>query len=275
MHIVHILFTLSTGGMESMLMDIISEQSNYERVSLIIINRENNYKILDFLNKDIPVYIVNRPKGSNNPYWVFKLNSILFRLKANIVHIHNGNTIKLLFKNPRTRYVYTEHDTKLGIKNPKKFDQIYAISKSVKNKLYETFRYNASLVYNGIKTESIFSNAQERKSKIFNLVQISRLETQKKGQHILIQAINELVNNRGINNIHVDFIGDGESLNELIQLCEKYNLSKYISFKGAVNRTDIYKNLHNYQLLVQPSISDTSTGTPAAIASATVRPKPS
>jgi len=47
-------------------------------------------------------------------------------------------------------------------------------------------------------------------SRFFKIVQVSRLNHLKKGQHIAIEAL-KVLKDKGFDNIHLDFIGEGES----------------------------------------------------------------
>ena len=75
-----------------------------------------------------------------------------------------------------------------------------------------------------------------------------------KGQHILLNALNVLINKNNIRNIHLDFIGEGLSLHYLMSIVEELNLKDYVSFLGLRNREYIYTHLSDYNLLVQPSL---------------------
>lgn len=68
--------------------------------------------------------------------------------------------------------------------------------------------------------------------------------------------MNIVVNEKNIHNIFVDFIGDGPSYDYLEKLVSKYHIEEYVHFLGGQTRKYIYDKLCNYDLLVQPSISE-------------------
>ncbi len=75
-----------------------------------------------------------------------------------------------------------------------------------------------------------------------------------KGQHILLEALSLLINKYNFENLHIDFIGEGSSLDYLSGLVDKLNLKNYVSFLGLCDREYIYSHLKDYILLVQPSL---------------------
>ncbi|MBK9737018.1 MAG: glycosyltransferase family 4 protein [Saprospiraceae bacterium] len=91
-------------------------------------------------------------------------------------------------------------------------------------------------------------------STTFKIVQVGRLEHEIKGQHILINALNILINKYSVRNIHLDFIGEGSSLKYLMKLTDKLSVTKYVSFLGLCDREYIYTHLRDYNVLVQPSL---------------------
>ena len=133
-----------------------------------------------------------------------------------------------------------------------KSKKIYAISNIVKHDIWNWVHLQSEVVLNGIKPELIDHSPHERNER-FRIVQISRLMHQKKGQHILIQAVHRLVTD-GYTGLEVDFIGDGESKEYLQAMVRELKLENYVHFLGAKDQTYIFAHLHEYDLYVQPSI---------------------
>jgi glycosyltransferase involved in cell wall biosynthesis len=78
-----------------------------------------------------------------------------------------------------------------------------------------------------------------------------------KGQRILIEAFNLLVNQRNYGGLlSLDLIGDGESKDELVALTKQYGLENYIRFLGSQTREMFYPKLRDYDLFVLPSVSE-------------------
>lgn len=84
------------------------------------------------------------------------------------------------------------------------------------------------------------------------IVQVSRLDVEKKGQDILIKAV-ALLKERGIENIEVDFIGEGRSEPRLRQLVQEYCVVNQINFLGLCDRQYIYSHLKEYDLMCHPA----------------------
>jgi glycosyltransferase involved in cell wall biosynthesis len=250
MRIIHIIFSLNTGGAETMLVDIINEQIKNEKVTLIIINNEINIELLDQIDKKVKIILLRRKEKSRNPLPFLWLNLILLIKKPDVIHCHHQSIIQMiLFKK---KSVLTVHGVYLKTNNFKHFKKIFAISNAVKADIENRCNIKPVLVYNGIKVDMIKQKV-DYKFDTFLIVQVSRLEHEKKGQHILIEAMNILVNESGNTNISIDFIGEGESQDYLKELVNKYKLQPHINFLGLHDRAYIYEHLKDYNLLVQPS----------------------
>ena len=256
MHIFHICTSLNIGGLETMMVDIINEQIKTNPVSLIILNKGINEDIFSKISKQIKVYCIKRTPGSKNILHLFKFNYLLIKIKPDVIHCHGVEIIKYVFMKRKARIYITIHGTCLQLGSVsflKKYDKIFAISKAVQKDLQERFNLNSVVVYNGIHIDDVKPKTYYIYNK-FKIVCVSRLEHKKKGQHILIRAIDILVNQKEIKNISVDIIGEGESYEYLIGLVNKFKLYNHIRLLGLKNRDYIYSHLNNYELLVQPSI---------------------
>jgi glycosyltransferase involved in cell wall biosynthesis len=255
MKIFHINVSFTLGGLETMLIDIMNEQCKYAEVHLLITNDKVDYDLLKGMDKSIKCHFLGRQEGSLSPWFFLRLNYILFINKPDIVHCHHFKVGPAIFRTFKFKMFLTVHDMRFTIKYYNLYDTIFAISRSVADDIFERSGYVAQVVYNGIDFGKIKRriNLEETTGK-FRIVQISRLVHLKKGQHLLLGAVKKLITEYNYNNIEVDFIGDGESLQYLQELTEEYNLTKVVRFLGNQDRDYIYDNLHNYSLLVQPSL---------------------
>ena len=260
MKICHIIFSFTIGGAETMLVDIINEQVKTENVSLIIVNNLINEELISRINSQINILRINRIPSSKNPIPVLKINWELLMMDPEIIHCHVANGINLLLPFYKRKAVLTVHTTI----QPHRFRQyknlfrqykkLFAISETVKQDIFQKYNLDSKVIYNGISVLEIKTKKMNRKNLNFHIVQVSRLDHMHKGQHLLIQAIKQLVYDYGKTNIHVDFIGDGDSFLFLNQLVNDYNLKDYITFLGKRDRNYIYEHLCEYDLLVQPSL---------------------
>ena len=254
MKIVHLIPDLMIGGSQTMLINIANVQSEQHEIYVIILNDDINTNLLKRFNSRVKVILIKRPCKSKNPWYFIRLNLILFKLNPDIVHSHYERFIYCLLKF-NYKYVYTIHDTKMNPKIIKKHRNLVAISVSVQKYIKQICECTPYVIRNGIDLKSIQNNSEDKSytpQKIYRIVQVSRLFHQKKGQHILLKAIS-ILQNKGINNISIDFIGDGPSENYLKELSSELHLNN-INFLGAKSVNYIYEHLNEYNLLVQPSI---------------------
>jgi Glycosyltransferase len=254
MNIVHLIYAFTTGGAETMLIDIANEQVKTQNVSIVIINNIYDNELLSRLDSRIRVYKIDRRPGSKNPIPPLKLNVVLYKIKPDVIHSHSIKGIDVLFPYFRNRTGLTIHDTRIEIHNIDKYKTLYAISVSVQKDIEKRYAITPILVYNGIHTDRIKQKNIGESPNVFNLIQISRLEHYKKGQDLLLKALDIIVNKYGTKNIRLDFIGEGSSKSYLQELTRNLNLDANIRFLGLKDRAYIYDNLHQYDLLIQPSI---------------------
>ncbi|WP_338875452.1 glycosyltransferase [Spirosoma sp. SC4-14] len=252
MKIVHLNFGLETGGTESMLVDILNEQSAFATIHLVVINNTYHAGLLNRIDNRVRVHLIDRPLGSRNPVYLLRLNSLLWRIKPDVIHCHNPNTVAH-FRYPCRKYL-TVHDVHVPATHFRQFDLLFAISKIVRGDIKNRSGRSANVVYNGIPVAMIRPKRRSYSGGLFRLVQISRLVHQKKGQHILLHAIHQLTSTYGLTNIQLDFIGDGDSLPVLTEQIKEYKLEPYVRFLGLKDRTYVYQHLAEYDLLVQPSL---------------------
>lgn len=254
MKILHVIFSFTTGGAETMLVDIINEQSKTQRVELIIINNTISEYLINNINNGVVIHYLNRRPGSRNPFPILKFNYKVFKINPEVIHFHNDTAINLLIFKNKAVTCLTIHSENVPIVNLYKYKELFSISNAVQKDILIRSQKKSVVVYNGIKFENIEFNSYSNKFEKFRIVQISRLDHEIKGQHILMKSINILVNEKGITNLQLDLIGEGDSLEYLKILAKQLNIEKYVNFLGLKTRKFIYTDLKNYQLLVQPSL---------------------
>ena len=244
---------MRVGGAQTMLVDIMNEQCKDNDVHLFIINNDYTDYLINEINKNVRVHKLGRPVGSINPYYIIKLNILLFKLSPDVIHIHNSSIIKLVFlKN--TPKILTVHDTGLDVSLLNLYNKIVAISKSVCHDIETRSGIKCCIIENGIVVNNIkYINYKgvTNNSKTYRIVQVSRLMLPKKGQDILIKAMSILV--RKGYNIELSLIGIGESETEIKRVIKSENLEKKVHFLGLKDRNYIYEHLCEYDLFVQPS----------------------
>jgi glycosyltransferase involved in cell wall biosynthesis len=251
--ILHVIFALNTGGAETMLVDIINEQVRTEKVSLLVINDQMNNLLIAKVDMRVKIILIGRKEKSRNPLFLLKLNLAILKSKCDVIHCHGQSAIRLIvFKK---KCVLTVHD----VHNPTNYfflyKRIFAISKAVQLDIEQRSNIRSILVYNGINVDSI-KHKKDNSFGTFKIVQVGRLDHKIKGQHIILEALKILVKEKGINDIFIDFIGDGQSLSYLKTIIKDFCLDNYVNFLGNKDREYVYKHLNEYNLLVQPSIHE-------------------
>jgi len=257
MIILHIVWGLPCGGIENMLVDIVNEQVKTNKVSILVINNIVSEAIVNALDDRVNVHFVNRDPGSRNPFFLVKLHFFILLEMPKVMHLHAPNISKFIHMNKliNAKLFCTSHAINESISNVEKFEKVFSISNAVRDDLKCRMGIDSIMVHNGINPDEIKSRENTTYSKgiVFRIVQLGRLYVTEKGQDILIEALNELVYTYGVCNVKVDFIGDGPSENSLKKLVDQYHLTEYVQFLGGKERAFVYKNLSNYDLLIQPS----------------------
>lgn len=254
MKVAHIHWSLGTGGIETMLPDIVSEQAKTNEVALIIVNDWVEKSILAKVDKRVKVVLLNRHAGSKNPWPIIKLNLFLMRFRPDIVHAHAYDEIKLVVY-PFGKRVRTIHNTN-NLVSPKefpKFDKLISISKAVQDETMGQGFRNIK-IDNGIPVARILysKNIPFSDGKL-HFIQVSRLDVEQKGQDILIKALDLVKHKFGFDNFVMHFVGDGQDEDMLKQMAHDLNLDQEIVFEGLKDQTWVYENLCNFDLFIQPS----------------------
>lgn len=254
MKVVHMIWALGVGGAESMLVDIVNEQSKIEDIHLIIVNQIESASLVNKIDKNVVIHRINRKPGSRNLWICLRANTTLRQIDPDIIHCHNHDLVKFFpfAKNKKSKLFLTIHDTGMPVENFKKYSALFAISDSVKIDIQSRSEFSPVTINNGIQTDrikikNIYSGAT------FRMLQVGRLHMQKKGQDIALHAIHYLVHSKNIRNISIDFIGDGPCEAQLMSVSENLKISAFCNFIGLKERDWIYEHLCDYDLLLQPS----------------------
>jgi glycosyltransferase involved in cell wall biosynthesis len=256
MKICHIIFSFTTGGAETMLVDIMNEQVKSEMVTLIIVNNLINESLVNQIDPNIHVVRINRKPSSRNPIPLIKINRYLLQSKPDIIHFHDRNGIELILPHFRRKAVLTIHAAKMQYPFFTKYKKIFVISQFVKQDTLMRYGLEVEVIYNGIYTSDTITRQKQKWDTGFHIVQVGRLHHLTKGQDLLIMAMKQLIYDYGRNDIYLDFIGEGPSFSLLEQLVADSKLESHITFLGNKSRDYVYKHLCDYDLLVQPSINE-------------------
>ena len=254
--IFHIIWSFTTGGAETMLVNILNEQvkSSYN-IHLIIINNMIDEALIKKIDKRVYITRVNRTAGSRfNINFIIKLNYLLFKYNNILaIHAHNSSIIRLILPLFWSKCVLTIHTTncRCSRRDLIKYKNLYSISESVAKEILERFSLNTKIIFNGIDFGKIKNKSKYIKHSPFRMVQIGRLSNYHKGHDVLLNALSIIVKTN--KNIQLDIIGEGDDLHYLVSLVSSLGLNNNVSFLGLKSQEYIFDNLCNYDLLVQPS----------------------
>ncbi|MDO4738302.1 MAG: glycosyltransferase [Bacteroidales bacterium] len=255
MKIAHITWSMTTGGIETMLVDIVNEQMKSCEVRVFVVNDYYDIDLLDRIGKKVKVTLLKRKSGGKNLWPIIRLNLLLLQYHPDVIHCHVANLasiIRVPFKK-----VLTIHNTHSSSEYFGKYDRLFCISNAVKEVTVQQGFPDVTVVYNGIHTNDIavkdFLCSSD--SGIKRIVCVGRLHKDK-GQRVLLEAANELVNNRKRTNFFIELIGDGEDRESLEKLVDEQGIRLYVSFVGKKPRSWFYPRLKDYDLFVMPSISE-------------------
>ena len=96
MKIAHVVWGMKTGGVETMLVNIINEQVKTEVVHLFVINDAIEDSIINKISSHCKIHRLNRREGSRNPLKIVKLNLWIWKYNPNIIHVHSYQVSKLI-----------------------------------------------------------------------------------------------------------------------------------------------------------------------------------
>lgn len=256
MKICHVLWGLTYGGIETMVVNIANEQSALgHEVHLLIINDKIDKPMLKLISPEVKFHCAKRHEGSKSPLSIFNINAILFRINPDITHFHHVKMHKYVLPFLRKKWCTTHHIDCVPQLQPFMAGNpnLFSISNLVRKDILEKTGVESEVVLNGIdarkfrKSEAAYDNRNS-----FRIVQVGRLDKGQKGQHILIEAA-KILKDRDVNFI-VDFIGDGISREELQEMICNNKLEERVRLTGAKSPEYIWENLAGYDLLVQPSL---------------------
>lgn len=253
MKIIHCIYSFNIGGTESMLVDIANEQAKTDKVTVIVINKSYQENLLRSFDKRVNVVLYNRKPHSRSIVSIIKLNLIIRKLKPDVIHLHSPSISRLIFM-PRCRTFLTVHSLGYNLASVRRNVTLFAISDAVRENILKQGPFNVITVPNGIVIDKIQvrKNSNLQSENEFKIVQVARLDLSTKGQDILIKAL-ILLRDRGYENIFVDFIGTGNSENQLIDLARSNHIDDKIHFLGLKSREYIYSHLKDYDLMCHPA----------------------
>ena len=270
MKVVHIFWSLTYGGIETMLVNIANAQAESgAEVHVCIINDLYKEELINSFSGNVKLHFLHRKFKSKGIGFIFKLNKLLMQLQPEAIHLHGSRLYTYLWRKSLTHVAsVTLHDLPNGtlrrggltgklfpflyksgiVYYIDKVPRVFAISEAVKDGLWKNYGVKSTVVCNGILTSNFALRRERKPGNPFRIVMVSRLDHEKKGQDLLIEAAAKL---KGI--VHVDLIGEGSSREYLENLVKKLHAESVVSFLGVKPQPYIAEHLADYDLFVQPS----------------------
>lgn len=250
MRIAQVVWGMKTGGVETMLVNIINEQVKTEEVRLFIINDFIDNFIVEKISHQCKIFRLNRTPGDKNPLKILKLNYWIWKYKPDIIHVHSYRVSKLIFGN--WNIVRTIHGMNNISEEYPRMKALYSISNVVQD-FTQKQGFRSTAIMNGIKTSAMkLRDNKGTMPVVYEIVQVSRLYIKDKGQDILLRALGKMAK-KGLRNFQMHFIGSGTSEEVLRKLANELGISEQVIFEGLKSQEHIYQHLCNYDLFVQPS----------------------
>lgn len=218
--IVHVIFSLSSGGAERMVLNLCNEQVKNHKVVLITILKKNEHTDFYFsqLNENVEYINLNSHKGLRFSF-ILKILNLLRHIQPNVVHFHLNTVVygflPALVKSSRVKFVHTLHNVaelSVGFKSQRRINKWFykskriipvALSAGCAESIHKMYGIqNVSVVLNGVPPCSLSENAlaaanfvQSLRSSTQSLVYIhvARFDKQK-NQELLWSTFNELIN---------------------------------------------------------------------------------
>ena len=194
MKILRIVGSFQNGGIETLLVNVVNRQSkNGDTVGIVFLTNNISKELVSQIDTSVERFYVNKPIGSKNPYFLFKLNYFYYKFKAEILHLHGSNLSSLLIgKQKGEKRFVTLHNNVIKINYSKSVDQYIAISECVRDSfIRQTGKHNCAVCYNGITIER-FICKNEYPLQPLKIVSVGRVLFDVKGQDIIVDALTRL-----------------------------------------------------------------------------------
>lgn len=255
MRIIHITFSLLNAGKENMLVDIANEQSKLGHdTAILLINNSVDEDIKDRIDGNTSFFNLRRERSADFLFSMFRFIYVLhFKFRPDVIHVHDSSLGIYLKKMTRIPIVLTVHGPGIDVEPMQHYDKCFAISRSVKKNVESRGGPECDVIYNGIYTIKIRRKESYSTKGEFKIIQVKRLNHERKGQDLLIRAAQKLVNHHQKKTMKFYLVGEGESRPFLEQLIQELGLSNYVFLLGNWNRDRVYSELADYDLFVHPS----------------------
>lgn len=261
MKILHVITSLSTGGAEHLMVDLLPrlrDLGNDVELAVFCSKKTAFYKQLE--QSGIRIHGFSETEGVYSLKHIFRLKKLM--KQYDIVHTHNTacQFFAAIGKNKNARLVTTEHSTSTRRRNYKifryvdrwmydRYDKIICIAGPSEYSLrkYIGDKYPITTIHNGIDVRR-FSEAKNIDLGISDKIIITMVAgfRYEKDQPTVIRAISYLPDN-----YHLLLVGDGERRQEFESLINELGLQNRIHLLGL--RNDVPQILKSSDVIVMSS----------------------
>lgn len=269
-NVAHVVFSFNLGGIENLLVDVLNNSTEHEKLFLVIINDSVNEKLLSSIKKrsGVNVYCMKRPVGGRKIEYILRLARIIKEEKIDVLHFHNSNVFEMClalkaFK-PVIRMYLTIHATNtyvhfnyVDVALHKLFiNRISAISNSVAKEVLERGfpKERLKVIYNGVDDSKFYKAEFDGHKDCKKIICVARLQPEVKGQDILLKAL-AILRESGLK-FECEIVGGApnnhpEYLEYIEGMIDDLHLRGCVSLLGA--RNDIPSLLAGADYFVLPS----------------------
>jgi len=260
---------------------VICPRSNHDKEKELVYEEIHIKRYKDYLAKGgVVSYLLEYASSVLKIFFLF-LASVI-KNKIDVVHVANPPDffwpIALTCKLFGIKFIYDQHDLspemsmvkfqnrilkKLLMLNEKltvKFaDAIIVVNNNFKERLiteWGTDRNKITVVYNGPHESFrvIQNDAMSDKYKNKKVILYIGLMTVNDNIEVIVNAANELINNRNKKDLHFVLIGDGDVRKKMEELAASYSITKNIEFTGIVNHDMVRKFLNVAEVCIAPDL---------------------
>lgn len=254
MKILHVIGTFNNGGIENLLVNLTRQQVLQGHVvGIMIMTDSYTPSLILSLHPEVKVLFVKKPKGSRNPYYLLKINWMYHQFSPEVLHLHSPfqNSLFWAFGRKEKRFAHI-HNVLPGYRYCPQINRYLAISKCV----YDVYQHitgndKCSVLYNGIDFSKLSEKVVYNIDDPIRIVCVGRVLFETKGQDILIEAFEKLLEAR--KDVRLDFWGTGTDLEKLSKMVSERKLGSYVYVAGDVDNSYVNSHLKDYDLAVYAS----------------------
>lgn len=266
--IVHLIYCLSTGGLERVMANCIRQLTD-QPFRHVVISLTNTSDFAKELPADVAVFCLNKKPGAD--LWIhLKLWRLLRKLKPTVLHSYNLATLEyhpVAWLAGVSGHLHAEHGRDISDLHGKviKYQRLrrwispflntfVSVSADLQQWLHNVVKIKANknqLIYNGVNTEKF--QPVNYQNDIFTFIHVARLAPIKNQQMLIAAAA--LLQQQDQSPWQLCLVGDGPAMDDLQTLSQQAGLSPdRVRFLGE--RKDIAQLMAQSHVFVMSSISE-------------------